>query len=198
MKEYIDFSWNQVAIANDHTDKQCPRDRVWMNSLMFYPFGKWKKPTNIDSKRWHHKMNPISQHQGPLISVHVICEWSVSWHIDIANMWGIGKNTTVISLHCKLIHMSSYCLLYRSSVNWGQDPWMCKTVWIAPQSNYRQSPFAASVTTFSHAVFRMATKRPFILADNYRTVGADCRCRVSEVQAGTTSPMPDHEGFKLQ
>ena len=23
-------------------------------------------------------------------------------------------------------------------------------------------------------------------------------CRVSEVRAGTTSPMPDHKGFKLQ
>ena len=30
------------------------------------------------------------------------------------------------------------------------------------------------------------------------TVGGDGGCRVGEVRAGTTSPMPDHKGFKLQ
>ena len=34
--------------------------------------------------------------------------------------------------------------------------------------------------------------------DNYSTVGGDVGCGVGEVQAGTTSPMPDHKGFKLQ
>ena len=34
--------------------------------------------------------------------------------------------------------------------------------------------------------------------DNDSTVGGDGRCRVGEVRAGTTSPMPDHMGFKLQ
>ena len=29
-------------------------------------------------------------------------------------------------------------------------------------------------------------------------VGGDGGCRVDEVQAGTTSPMPGHKGFKLQ
>ena len=29
-------------------------------------------------------------------------------------------------------------------------------------------------------------------------MGGDGGCRVSEVRAGTTSPMPDHRGFKLQ
>ena len=29
-------------------------------------------------------------------------------------------------------------------------------------------------------------------------VGGDGGCRVSEVRAGTTSPMPDHKVFKLQ
>ena len=28
--------------------------------------------------------------------------------------------------------------------------------------------------------------------------GGDGGCRVGEVRAGTTSPMPDHKGFKLQ
>ena len=28
--------------------------------------------------------------------------------------------------------------------------------------------------------------------------GEDGGCRVGEVRAGTTSPMPDHKGFKLQ
>ena len=32
--------------------------------------------------------------------------------------------------------------------------------------------------------------------ENYSTVGVDGGCRVSEVRAGTTSPMPDHKGFK--
>ena len=32
----------------------------------------------------------------------------------------------------------------------------------------------------------------------YSTVGGDGGCRVGEVRAGTTSPMPDHKGFKLQ
>ena len=30
------------------------------------------------------------------------------------------------------------------------------------------------------------------------TVGGDGGCRVGEVRAGTTSPIPDHKGFKLQ
>ena len=34
--------------------------------------------------------------------------------------------------------------------------------------------------------------------DNWCTVGGDGRCRVGEVRAGTTSPMPDHKGFELQ
>ena len=34
--------------------------------------------------------------------------------------------------------------------------------------------------------------------DNYSIVEGDGVCRVGEVQAGTTSPMPDHKGFKLQ
>ena len=34
--------------------------------------------------------------------------------------------------------------------------------------------------------------------DNWCTVGEDGGCRVGEVQASTTSPMPDHKGFKLQ
>ena len=34
--------------------------------------------------------------------------------------------------------------------------------------------------------------------DNYSTVGGNGGCRVGEVRAGTTSPMPDHKGFKLQ
>ena len=34
--------------------------------------------------------------------------------------------------------------------------------------------------------------------NNRCTVGGDGGCRVGEVRAGTTSPMPDHKGFKLQ
>ena len=34
--------------------------------------------------------------------------------------------------------------------------------------------------------------------DNWCTVGGNGRCKVGEVRAGTTSPMPDHKGFKLQ
>ena len=34
--------------------------------------------------------------------------------------------------------------------------------------------------------------------DNWCIVGGDGGCRVGEVRAGTTSPMPDHKSFKLQ
>ena len=34
--------------------------------------------------------------------------------------------------------------------------------------------------------------------NNWCTVGGDGGCRVSKVRAGTTSPMPDYKGFKLQ
>ena len=33
---------------------------------------------------------------------------------------------------------------------------------------------------------------------NHSTVGGDGGCRGGEVRSGTTSPMPDHKGFKLQ
>ena len=36
-----------------------------------------------------------------------------------------------------------------------------------------------------------------IKQDNDSTVGEDGECRVGEVRAGTTSPMPNHKGFKL-
>ena len=34
--------------------------------------------------------------------------------------------------------------------------------------------------------------------DNDSTVRGDVGSRVGEVRAGTTSPMPEHKGFKLQ
>ena len=34
--------------------------------------------------------------------------------------------------------------------------------------------------------------------NNYSTVGGDGGCMVVEVRSGTTSPMPDRKGFKLQ
>ena len=34
--------------------------------------------------------------------------------------------------------------------------------------------------------------------DTFKQEGGDGGCRVGEVPAGTTSPMPDHKGFKLQ
>ena len=34
--------------------------------------------------------------------------------------------------------------------------------------------------------------------DSWCTVGGNGGCRVGEVRASTTSPMPDHKGFKLQ
>ena len=34
--------------------------------------------------------------------------------------------------------------------------------------------------------------------DNWCTVGGDGGCRVGEVRAGITFPMPEHKGFKLQ
>ena len=37
----------------------------------------------------------------------------------------------------------------------------------------------------------------FIKQDNDSTVGGDGGCRVGEVRAGSTSPMPDYKGFKL-
>ena len=37
-----------------------------------------------------------------------------------------------------------------------------------------------------------------IKQDNYSTMGGNGGCRVGEVRAGTTSPMPDHKGFNVQ
>ena len=34
--------------------------------------------------------------------------------------------------------------------------------------------------------------------DNYSTVRGDGGCKVSEIRAGSTSPMTDHMGFDLQ
>ena len=34
--------------------------------------------------------------------------------------------------------------------------------------------------------------------DSHGTVGGGGGCRVAEVRADTTSPLPDHKGFKLQ
>ena len=37
-----------------------------------------------------------------------------------------------------------------------------------------------------------------VLVTTIDAVGGDGECRVGEVRADTTSPMPDHKGFKLQ
>ena len=34
--------------------------------------------------------------------------------------------------------------------------------------------------------------------DDYSTVGGDGGCSVDDVQAGTTSPIPNHKGFKVE
>ena len=47
-------------------------------------------------------------------------------------------------------------------------------------------------TPHDHLTLKSASR------DNWCTVGGDGGCRVGEVRAGTTSPMPDHKGFKLQ
>ena len=51
--------------------------------------------------------------------------------------------------------------------------------------------------TIRIAALELATLCTAPRDDNYSTVGGDGGCRVGEVRAGTTSPMPDHKGFKL-
>ena len=66
------------------------------------------------------------------------------------------------------------------------------------------------LTLRSYCITKLDMKRPVNMVtaknqfnsysashDNWCTVGGDRGCRVGEVQAGTTSPMPDHKGFKL-
>ena len=48
----------------------------------------------------------------------------------------------------------------------------------------------------SHVQYQLTLKSAS--RDNRCTVGGDGGCRVGEVRAGTTSPMPDHKGFKLR
>ena len=50
---------------------------------------------------------------------------------------------------------------------------------------------------YSHGPGNLGNKDTF-KQDNDSTVGGDGGGRVGEVRAGTTSPMPDHKGFKLQ
>ena len=52
--------------------------------------------------------------------------------------------------------------------------------------------------TFEVLVTTIDALGHFYKQDNYNTVGGDGGCRVGEVRAGTTSPLPDHKGFKLQ
>ena len=47
-------------------------------------------------------------------------------------------------------------------------------------------------------IFTCAANSYSASRDNWCTVGGDGGCRVGEVRAGTTSPVPDHKGFKLQ
>ena len=42
------------------------------------------------------------------------------------------------------------------------------------------------------------TRYGAVLQRKQMLTGGDGGCRVGEVRAGTTSPMPDHKGFKLQ
>ena len=53
------------------------------------------------------------------------------------------------------------------------------------------------VTSFSLARFVLFNSYS-ASHDNWCTVGGDGGCRVGEVRACTTSPMPDHKGFKIQ
>ena len=58
--------------------------------------------------------------------------------------------------------------------------------------------FDSNLITLTLKVFIMTVHWDTFKQDNCSTVGGDGGCRVSEVQASTTSPMPDHKGFKLQ
>ena len=49
------------------------------------------------------------------------------------------------------------------------------------------------------ALAQLGTLSTILVSEMFSyTVGGDGGCRVSEIRAGTTSPMPDHKGFKLQ
>ena len=63
---------------------------------------------------------------------------------------------------------------------------MQRMLWIRNPKLY--PPSLAPLHLYSYSASR----------DNWCTVGGDGGCRVGEVRAGTTSPMPDHKGFKLQ
>ena len=68
-----------------------------------------------------------------------------------------------------------------------------------------------SLTDCCHFLFVERAIRPIVWAgkvtnhinpysashDNWYTVGGDGGCRVGEVRAGTTYPMPDHKGFNF-
>ena len=67
--------------------------------------------------------------------------------------------------------------------------------------------FEPANLTLKVLVTTIYAHRDTLKQDNHSTLGGDGGCRVGEVRAGvvkiishtgTTSPMPDHKGFKLQ
>ena len=81
-------------------------------------------------------------------------------------------------------HTSCYHI---TSVKWQPLPYHYLCWW-------RQDAAGGWAATSSHQIINSSSAS----CNNWCTVGGDGGCRVGEVRAGTTSPMPDHKGFKLQ
>ena len=75
--------------------------------------------------------------------------------------------------------------------------YLCSSVWFGDLQAEKKFEIMTQMTLLRPGVVRQHMDKYLTLKsashDNWCTVGGDGGCRVDEVRAGTTSPMPDHK-----
>ena len=110
----------------------------------------------------------------------------------VGHMWWDITSLMILMIsnnQCKVISWGGHiCTRYTLTIS--QNTCLPTVIW----QNERSSPWKQ----FAHHKGVEHSYQTPCYHYHYRTVGGDGGCRVSEVWAGTTSPMPDHKCFKLQ
>ena len=118
--------------------------------------------------------------------------WTVRWihchYVD--SLWHVATHrSNTNTTKDEQIHQQcgeSWYITKSTPLKWIAAMWLQFIMVKWNSMNYIGSPIESQFNSYSAS------------HDNWCTVGGDGGCRVGEVRAGTTSPMPDHKGFKLQ
>ena len=131
------------------------------------------------------------------------------WKPD-SNLYNVRFQQILVhheSLLQKALHIKSWLLTYSRTMHWlvlTLKPWGTGSTmqwsmeWWEALTCFCVMSFVQNTADNECMFSNICINSYSASRDNWCTVAGDGGCRVGEVRAGTTSPMPDHKGFKLQ